>query len=141
MVPIELTIWNAQDCADYLKQSRQEFLRLTRHKPDFPQELQNRPRHWNACRVQEWKPEPQKPRKLRPTCLYRHFNAAGELLYVGISLTATKRMSEHSRASKWFGEVANISVTHYPDRESALTAEAHAIKTEKPKHNSKHNHG
>lgn len=53
-VPFDRVIWNAQECADYLKQSRQEFLRLTRHRPDFPRELQNRPRHWQAVAVTEW---------------------------------------------------------------------------------------
>jgi hypothetical protein len=53
-VPFERVIWNAQQCADYLGQSRQEFLRVTRHRPDFPRELQNRPRHWHALAVTEW---------------------------------------------------------------------------------------
>lgn len=55
MLPYQhMTIWNAQDCADYLKQSRQEFLRITRHTDKFPPELQNRPRHWNALLVMQW---------------------------------------------------------------------------------------
>lgn len=53
-VPFDRIIWNAQQCADYLGQSRQEFLRITRHRPDFPRELQNRPRHWQALAVTEW---------------------------------------------------------------------------------------
>jgi hypothetical protein len=53
-VPFDLVIWTAQECADYLKQSRQEFLRITRHRPDFPRELQNRPRHWQAAAVAKW---------------------------------------------------------------------------------------
>jgi len=53
-VPADWLIWNAQDCADYLKQSRQEFLRITRHRPDFPPELPNRPRHWHAVAVRNW---------------------------------------------------------------------------------------
>jgi hypothetical protein len=45
---------NAQQCADYLGQARQEFLRITRHRSDFPRELVNRPRHWQALRVTDW---------------------------------------------------------------------------------------
>jgi hypothetical protein len=60
-VPFELVIWNAQQCADYLGQSRQEFLRLTRHKESFPPELANRPRHWRACAVAEWALEGSSP--------------------------------------------------------------------------------
>jgi len=53
-IPFDRVIWNAQQCADYLGQSRQEFLRITRHRPDFPKELPNRPRHWQALLVTEW---------------------------------------------------------------------------------------
>jgi hypothetical protein len=53
-VPFELEIWSAQQCADYLKQSRQEFLRITRHREDFPLELPNRQRHWQALAVTNW---------------------------------------------------------------------------------------
>jgi uncharacterized membrane protein YjdF len=53
-IPFDRVIWNAQQCADYLGQSRQEFLRLTRHKQGFPSELVNRPRHWQALAVTEW---------------------------------------------------------------------------------------
>lgn len=60
-VPFDLVIWNAQQCADYLGQSRQEFLRITRHKDSFPPELANRPRHWRACRVAEWALEGSMP--------------------------------------------------------------------------------
>lgn len=53
-VPFDREIWNAQDCADYLKQSRQEFLRITRHSNGFPRELTTRPRHWRALEVSNW---------------------------------------------------------------------------------------
>lgn len=53
-IPFDRVIWNAQECADYLKQSRQEFLRITRHNETFPLELPNRPRHWPALAVTEW---------------------------------------------------------------------------------------
>lgn len=68
-IPFDLVIWDAQQCADYLGQSRQEFLRTTRHKADFPPELANRPRHWRACRVTGWALEgsfpPASPHDLR----------------------------------------------------------------------------
>lgn len=54
MIPVEYVIWNAQECADHLRQKKPEFLRTTRHRPDFPRELQNRPRHWQALAVMEW---------------------------------------------------------------------------------------
>lgn len=54
IIPFDRVIWNAQDCADYFKQSRQEFLRLTRHMDGFPKELAARPRHWRAVEVSNW---------------------------------------------------------------------------------------
>jgi hypothetical protein len=53
-IPFDRVIWNAQDCADYFKQSRQEFLRQTRHGTGFPKELPARPRHWRALEVTNW---------------------------------------------------------------------------------------
>lgn len=53
-VPFDRVIWGAQECADYIGLSRQEFLRTIRHKPDFPRELPNLPRRWQAIAVTEW---------------------------------------------------------------------------------------
>ena len=54
MIPFDRVIWNAQQCADYLDQTRQEFLRTTRHAEGFPKELPGRPRHWRALEVSNW---------------------------------------------------------------------------------------
>jgi predicted GIY-YIG superfamily endonuclease len=58
--------------------------------------------------------------------LYRHFAADGSLLYVGISLCAINRLSQHKEGSHWFD---------HPDRKQALAAERAAIMRERPKHN------
>ena len=69
------------------------------------------------------------------TCfLYRHFNEAGELLYVGISLCAIARLEQHKRSS-WFSEIRRIEIEHYSTREDAQLQEAMAIRLEKPKYN------
>lgn len=73
-----------------------------------------------------------------PTELYRHYNAADELLYVGISLASVARLMQHKRSSSWFGRVTKITIEHYPTRTAALKAEQAAIKSEKPKHNISH---
>lgn len=44
-------IWDAQDCADYFKESRQEFLRIRRHLAGFPAEIPGRSRMWRAVEV------------------------------------------------------------------------------------------
>lgn len=71
---------------------------------------------------------------MRKTALYRHFDAAGGLLYVGISKDAGRRISEHSK-SDWFDAVERVEVEFYPTRDAALAAEKTAIRTERPAHN------
>ena len=80
------------------------------------------------------RPEPDS----EPTELYRHFDADGSLLYVGISLSALYRLKEHKTRSAWFGKIANITIERFPSRRAALDAEASAIRTEKTVHNRPH---
>lgn len=68
------------------------------------------------------------------TALYRHFDADGCLLYVGISLNAVQRLSQHSD-SPWAQDIRNVTVEMHPTRQGALTAEAEAIRVERPLHN------
>lgn len=70
-----------------------------------------------------------------PTALYRHFDAAGVLLYVGISLDVIARLSAHANSSHWAGAIARVDITRYPSRKAARLAERHAIRTERPLHN------
>lgn len=69
------------------------------------------------------------------TELYRHFDKAGNLLYVGISLSTAKRMGEHRNKSAWWGKVVSISIERFPTRAAALKAERQAVQTEHPRHN------
>lgn len=71
----------------------------------------------------------------KETCLYRHFDRSGTLLYVGISVTLAQRVSAHKVNSKWFRSVATITVEWFDDVQSALEAEIKAIVEERPKHN------
>lgn len=71
----------------------------------------------------------------RGHALYRHWNAFGRLLYVGISLNAVARLVGHRQTAPWFGEIVEVTVDHYPSREEARAAEVRAIKTEKPAYN------
>jgi hypothetical protein len=66
--------------------------------------------------------------------LYRHYDADERLLYVGISLHAVYRLSQH-RASPWFDQIADIRVEKHETRQAALEAEAEAIRTEGPIYN------
>lgn len=67
--------------------------------------------------------------------LYRHFNKEGELLYVGISSSALRRLAEHEEASHWFTQISSVTIEHYPDRKAAMEAEKAAIRAENPRHN------
>jgi predicted GIY-YIG superfamily endonuclease len=70
--------------------------------------------------------------------LYRHWDAEGNLLYVGVSSRISQRIKEHSKHSKWWLDVASITLEHFETREDVIAAEINAIEKEKPKHNIKH---
>jgi hypothetical protein len=71
----------------------------------------------------------------KPTQLYRHFDADGALLYVGISLSAIARLKDHGGSSVWASQIASMTTEWHPSRETALAAEAKAIIDEGPRHN------
>ncbi|MFL9922575.1 hypothetical protein PQR75_46670 [Paraburkholderia fungorum] len=74
----------------------------------------------------------------KPTDLYRHFDADGTLLYVGISLSAIARLKQHKSAAGWRGKITKVTIETLPSREAALDAESAAIKTERPVWNKHH---
>lgn len=153
---------SADGCAAYLglfrpngEPNRKGFMDRICRQPDFPSPLTlGRSKRWKASLVQAWhkrnpdlskysreilESERNRPSRHRradePTCLYRHFDHAGVLLYVGISLTAAERLSRHHLESPWFRDVANITLEWHPCRDSALKAERRAIRTERPRFN------
>lgn len=67
--------------------------------------------------------------------LYRLYNRAGSLLYVGITDNVFRRWKEHSRDKPWWTEVHKFTQDWYPDRASVEAAERHAITTECPSYN------
>ena len=75
----------------------------------------------------------------RGTQLYRHFDAAGVLLYVGISLSTVHRLSQHRDDSHWFDQIKRVEIEHFPTRKQAEIAEQVAILTEAPLHNIRQN--
>ena len=72
---------------------------------------------------------------MTPTDLYRFYNAEGALLYVGISVTAIARWSQHAGSKAWWSDVLTTIVEHHPSREAARAAEVLAIRTEGPLYN------
>lgn len=73
-----------------------------------------------------------------PTTLYRAYDEAGDLLYVGIARSWVRRWEHHKTGSPWFGEVRRIVLEDHPDRASALDAERQAIQLERPRYNVEH---
>ena len=69
------------------------------------------------------------------TQLYRHWDKDGNLLYVGISLSAVYRLSQHNNESHWSNQIASVTVENYGTRDDALRAERSAISQENPRHN------
>lgn len=71
--------------------------------------------------------------------LYRFFDSAGALLYVGITFDPGSRWRKHRDGKPWWTEVARIDIETHPDRNAVLQAEEAAIRAEHPLHNVAHN--
>ena len=69
------------------------------------------------------------------TALYRHYNAAGELLYVGITDCLSARDKQHAAKSDWHGDVRKTATKWFYTRAEARAAEAMAIVTDAPIYN------
>jgi hypothetical protein len=70
------------------------------------------------------------------TALYRLYNTADVLLYVGVSDKPLVRWAQHAAEKTWWSEVAKLTLDWHDTRELALEAELRAIGTEHPRHNS-----
>lgn len=71
--------------------------------------------------------------------VYRCYSAAGELLYIGSTISWQARESMHRKSSRWWPHATRVDRTPYPDLPSAQYAEAAAIEAEAPLHNVQHN--
>jgi hypothetical protein len=72
------------------------------------------------------------------TALYRHYDHAGVLLYVGISNDLVARGKNHVRRSEWAGLVARTEAVWYLSRAEAEYEERRAIQIEVPTFNVAH---
>lgn len=74
----------------------------------------------------------------KPAVVYRLYDDAGELLYVGCSVTPFSRLREHAshgRSHVWWADVASVTLEHFKSRPEAILAERKAIAAEAPKYN------
>lgn len=67
--------------------------------------------------------------------LYRHYHPSGDLLYVGITQSVSKRTKAHLFKASWKDFICLIVVEPFETREELLEAEHDAIRTEFPKYN------
>jgi predicted GIY-YIG superfamily endonuclease len=66
--------------------------------------------------------------------VYRMFDTAGTLLYVGLTAQPGRRIDQHCE-KRWFPQVTTISVEWHPHLAAARLAEKEAIEWEWPRHN------
>lgn len=89
---------------------------------------------WANARVEIIEPEPSTPCK-EGFWLYRHYDADGALLYVGMTHDFHQRQKQHRLAAAWFHAVARITAERHESERAVLNAEYLAIINEKPLHN------
>jgi hypothetical protein len=77
----------------------------------------------------------ERPKPERKTCVYRHFDAAGQLLYVGSSVSPKSRRHGHSSSSPWYSQSVCMTEEWFDSQREALDAELRAIKAEGPIYN------
>jgi excinuclease UvrABC nuclease subunit len=79
----------------------------------------------------------KKPFYELPHYIYRLYDSAGTLLYIGVTITVNTRLLQQAKAQPWWAEVdpARTTETCYAKRAAALKAERAAIKSEHPKYN------
>lgn len=75
------------------------------------------------------------------TCVYRGYDRAGVLLYVGITWSPKQRFAQHDAdlTEPWWSDIRRMEIRWYPSRRRALELEWIAIQTEHPIHNKMHN--
>jgi predicted GIY-YIG superfamily endonuclease len=77
------------------------------------------------------------------TTLYEIYDDSDILLYIGISLSAISRLSQHKadKDKDWYYDIKRVEMTHYDTREEAEEIERRRIKIKKPVYNVAHNDG
>ena len=79
------------------------------------------------------------PKTNRATFLYRFYDAADVLLYVGITDNLAERTWSHARASTWMEFAVRSTIERYMKRPEAEAMEVAAIRAEGPLFNLAYN--
>jgi predicted GIY-YIG superfamily endonuclease len=71
----------------------------------------------------------------RRACVYRLYDADGQLLYIGCTVALERRLTSHMSSSE-FGElISRCEWVEYDSEAEAFAAECRAIETESPRYN------
>ncbi len=70
--------------------------------------------------------------------VYRCYDDAGELMYIGCSKRLCSRLNWHRRNTSWGKMVHRVDAVNFTSRKDALAAEARAIADEQPPFNKNH---
>lgn len=73
------------------------------------------------------------------TSLYRYYDVAGVLIYVGITRTGIIRNRQHNDDKEWWQWVASQQVDHFPSADAAHAKEVELIQRYRPPFNKQHN--
>lgn len=116
---------------------------MTVSKPDLPtpREGGRRPLHrfLAADGSLTWPPVAVQ-RPARPaTALYRFYDGAAELLYVGVTCNPVSRFQQHQERSDWWSRASLLHAEWHDTRELAEAAEERAVNDEAPEANRKMN--
>jgi hypothetical protein len=71
----------------------------------------------------------------RRTAVYRFYDAADTLLYVGMTVDTRKRWAHHASNKPWWPDVARREVVWYARSGDAAREESRAMEEERPLHN------
>lgn len=74
-----------------------------------------------------------------PTSVYRYYDAADILLYVGVTSRGTARNREHWSTKRWWQYVSHQEIDHFDSRDNALERERELIAAFSPPFNKQHN--
>lgn len=81
------------------------------------------------------------PESTERVALYRHYDADGELLYIGVSKDPEARWVAHrGNQEPWIHQASQRVDEWYDSRPEAIAAEEAAIRNERPPFNGKHNY-
>jgi excinuclease UvrABC nuclease subunit len=72
------------------------------------------------------------------SAVYRIYNAANELIYIGMSYEPATRVNVQRREQKWGHEIARYEADWFPDRVASRDAEERLIKELQPRYNVTH---